>query len=205
MSTQHKMQKIAATTKDVYRRKAAQFDRERTKTVFERVWLERFEARLPDKASILDIGCGCGDPISQFFIQRGHQVTGVDYAEPMIHIAKTRFPGNQWLVADMRSLNLGKTFDGIIGWHSFFHLTQAEQRATLPVLAKHLNADGTLMLTVGASADEVIGHVGGEQVYHSSLSPNEYRTTLESLGLGIIDFVFEDPDCGFATILLAQR
>ena len=28
----------------------------------------------------------------------------------------------------------GEQIDGIIGWHSFFHLTRAEQRSTLPRL-----------------------------------------------------------------------
>jgi hypothetical protein len=61
------------------------------------------------------------------------------------------------------------------------------------------------MLTVGTEEDEVVGQVGGEPVYHSSLAPAAYRKILHELGMQVIDFVFEDPDCDFATVLLAQK
>lgn len=205
MRTQNQMEKVALDTQDVYRRKALRFDGERSKTLFEREWLERFEGLLPDKAAILDVGCGGAEPIAGYFINRGYELTGIDYAETMIRLAMERFPGSAWQVADMRNLDLKTKFDGIIGWHSFFHLTQDEQRATLPVLAKHLRPGGALMLTVGPAAGETIGHVGGEVVYHSSLAPDEYRQILQMLGLRIVDFAVEDPGCDLATILLAQN
>lgn len=61
------------------------------------------------------------------------------------------------------------------------------------------------MLTVGHEAGEVIGHVAGEEVYHSSLSIDEYRQILNKMGLNTVEFVTEDPNCDFATVLLAQK
>jgi hypothetical protein len=61
------------------------------------------------------------------------------------------------------------------------------------------------MLTVGPAASEMVGHVGGEPVYHASLAPETYAAILAELGLHIVSFVAEDPDCGGATILLAQK
>ena len=105
----------------------------------------------------------------------------------------------------MRGLDLGKAFDGVIGWDSFFHLTPDEQRATLARLAAHLKPGGALMLTVGPDAGEVAGHVGDDPVYHSSLSSEEYGAALAGFGLRILHFVRQDPDCGFHTVLVAQR
>ena len=50
------------------------------------------------------------------------RVTGVDAASAMITMCAERFPENEWLVADMRTLALNRTFNGIIAWDSFFHL-----------------------------------------------------------------------------------
>ena len=61
-----------------------------------------------------------------------------------------------------------------------------------------------LLLTVGPDRGEVDGRIGDDRVYHASLSPDEYRSILESVGLRIVDFVAEDPTCDFRTVLLAH-
>lgn len=196
---------LAAQTQMIYNRHCARFDAERSKSLFERTWLARFCALLPAQGSILDVGCGAGQPIAQYFVKEGYCVTGVDFSEEMIALAQSRFPDHQWVISDMRTLTLDQQFDGLIGWHSFFHLTQSEQRATIPLLARHLKPKGAFMITVGPKSGEVTGRVAGEKVYHSSLSPAEYRQLLAQCGCDIIDFVFEDPGCGHASILLAQK
>lgn len=204
MPNERDMKKLAARTQAVYDRLGPRFDAERGRQLVERKWLRRFEAFLPEHAAILDAGCGAGEPIARYFIEKGYVLTGIDYAPSMIALAGERFPGSRWLVSDMRTLDLPERFDGILGWHSFFHLSPAEQRSTLPRLAAHLKPGGVLLLTVGTGEGEVVGHVGGEAVYHSSLSPDAYRQILHELGMQVIDFVFEDPECDFATVLLAS-
>ncbi len=196
---------LAAQTQQVYQRQGPRFDAERSKSLIERKWLMRFEALLPKPAEILDLGCGAGEPIAQYFIQHGHALTGIDYAACMIELVQSRFPAHHWAVGDMRHLDLGQSFDGIIGWHSFFHLTPDEQRSTLVRLAAHLKPGGALMLTVGPKAGEAIGHVGGEEVYHSSLAPQAYQSILQTLSLAVVDFVAEDPACDHASVLLARK
>jgi SAM-dependent methyltransferase len=205
MNEKRDMSALSARTQQVYERKAARYDAERSKALHERTWLSRFEELLPAKATLLDAGCGAGEPIAQYLIGHGHTLTGIDYAPSMIRLAKGRFPGNRWLVADMRRLDLGEQFDGIIAWHSFFHLSPEEQRHTLVRFAGHLKPGGALMATVGTAEGEVIGRVGGEEVYHGSLSPGEYRQILHHQGLDVVNFVFEDPECELATVLLAQK
>ncbi len=196
---------LATRTRDVYERQAAPFDAERPKMLHERAWLARFAALLPEGGTILDLGCGAGDPFPAWFRARGFRVTGVDIAEAMLEIARERCPQGDWRWADMRTLDLGDRFDGIIGWNSFFHLTQDELRTTLPKLVQHLRPGGVLMLTVGPEAGEVDGHVGGERVYHSSLSPAEYEAEMDRMGMEVVAFVMEDPDCDMQTVLLARR
>ncbi|AKH99311.1 Methyltransferase domain [Hoeflea sp. IMCC20628] len=195
---------LAAQTWQTYERNAARFDAERARVLFEKPWLDRFAALLPPQAAILDIGCGSGDPIAAYFRSLGYRVTGVDAAQAMIDLAREKYPDGDWRISDMRHLRLGQTFNGVIGWDSFFHLTQDEQRTTLVRLAEHLGSGGALMLTVGPEAGEVAGHVGDDLVYHSSLSPAEYEAILAGLGLHIVSFASEDPECEGHTVLLAQ-
>lgn len=199
------LQKIAAKMQSVYENNSHRFDTDRNKDLFELPWLEQFTSHIPEGENILDIGCGSGRPITQYFIKHGYEVTGVDYAEPMLTIARKHFPEAKWLLADMRNLNLKERFCGIVGWNSFFHLTQQEQRKTLPILANHLKTQGILMLTVGPEAGEVTGKIGDETVYHSSLSKDEYCQILEKLDLKVISFVITDPQCEGACVILAQK
>jgi SAM-dependent methyltransferase len=101
---------------DLYDRHAAVWDQDRSKSLFEKPWLDRFLALLPAGGSILDIGCGSAEPIAQYLIATGHDVTGADSSPAMIALCRRRFPGHGWVVADMRSLSLDRRFDGILAW-----------------------------------------------------------------------------------------
>ncbi len=190
--------------RSVYERNAEAFDRQRGRRLIERAWLDRFLAQVPAGETILDLGCGAGEPIARYLIEQGRALWGVDFAEPMLAIARKRFPQANWVHADMRMLDLGRRFGGIVGWDSFFHLTKEEQRAVIPILAHHLSPGGALLLTVGPSEGEVTGTVEGEAVYHASLSPQEYEQRLGDAALHLVDFVAEDPTCDYHSVLLAK-
>jgi hypothetical protein len=105
----------------------------------------------------------------------------------------------------MRELALGRRFDGLLAWDSFFHLTPADQRAMFPILGAHAGPRATLMFTSGPRHGEAIGTFQGEPLYHGSLDPAEYRALLEAQGFGVVAHAAEDPTCGGHTIWLAQR
>lgn len=75
----------------LYEQHAADFDRLRDRGLMERPWLDRFIALLPQKASVLDIGCGAAEPIARYVIDAGHDVTGVDASSSLIHMCRQRF------------------------------------------------------------------------------------------------------------------
>ncbi|MEL6645755.1 MAG: class I SAM-dependent methyltransferase [Pseudomonadota bacterium] len=192
-------------TQAVYDRQAQGYDARRSRALFEARWLRRFASALPEGGHVLDLGCGSGRPIAGWLIGEGYRLTGADFSEPMLSLARARWPEGDWRLADMRTLDVPDRFDGIIGWNSFFHLTQDEQRDCLPRLARHLVPDGVLMVTVGPKASEATGTVEGEPVYHASLSPAEYATILEAHGMRLTAFIAEDPDCDYHSILIARR
>jgi trans-aconitate methyltransferase len=104
----------------LYQRHAIDWDRERGRRLFEKAWLDQFLALLPPNPTILDMGCGSGEPIAGYLIVKGCDLTGVDASSAMIGMCKDRFPDQEWFVADVRTLSLERRFDGILAWDSFF-------------------------------------------------------------------------------------
>lgn len=187
----------------VYERNAQNWDQSRSRDLRELKWLEEFIRLLPAGSEILDAGCGAGEPIAKFLIDKGFKVTGIDSSQNMLEICRSRFPEHSWVRMDMRRISLNKKFAGIIAWDSFFHLNQMEQRDTLTQFSRMLLPGGSLLLTVGPEDGEALGSVNGETVYHSSLAPEEYRQILFSNGLQEVKFVANDEDCD-RTVLLAR-
>ena len=196
---------IHRETAAVYERNAEGWDKQRPRSLYEKRWLDKFLQFMVPGGSILDVGCGAGEPISKYFLENGFSVTGVDSSPKMIEICKTRFPDQSWIVMDMRELTLNEQFAGIIAWDSFFHLNPDEQRHVLQRFLAHLTSGGTLLLTVGHESGEVLGTVEGEDVYHSSLSPQEYDQILRSGGLKNVEMTLQDESCRGRTVLLARR
>ena len=189
----------------LYEEHADAWDRQRGRDLHEKRWLDRFAAALPSGGTILDLGCGMGEPIARYFIERGFDVTGLDSSASLITLCRQRFPEREWIVGDMRQLALGRRFDGIIAWHSFFHLTPEDQRTMFPRFAAHANPGGALMVTTGPERGKSIGEWQGEPLYHGSLDPAEYRTLLAANGFVILDHTLRDPQCGEATVWLARQ
>lgn len=189
----------------LYEDNAAAWDAQRGRELFERPWLDRFCALLPPGGEVLDLGCGMGEPIAAYLLSRGYDVTGVDSSNSLVDIARVRYPAQDWIVCDMRALELGRGFHGLLAWHSFFHLSPADQRPMFERFAAHLSPGGVLMFTSGTSAGEAIGEWQGEALYHGSLDTTEYRARLEANGFEVLDHVVSDPTCGYATIWLARK
>jgi SAM-dependent methyltransferase len=187
----------------LYERHAAAYDRDRGRYLQERAWLDRFLAHVPERGTILDVGCGMGEPLARYFIDRGFAVFGVDASPAMIALCRARFPESEWLVADMRSLELSRRFDGILAWDSTFHLCGDDQRAMIPRFAAHAAEGAPLLFTSGTEDGERIGSYQGEPLYHASLAPEEYSRLMAATGFTVRSFVAEDLECGGHTVWLA--
>lgn len=188
----------------LYEDNAAAWDRMRGRDLSEKPWLDRFRACLPPGGTLLDLGCGMGEPIARYFIENGFQVTRCDTSSSLIEMCRNRFLSHEWIVGDMRTLDLQQCFDGVIVWHSSFHLTPDDQRSLVPRLAAHTRSGGYLMFTSGHDEGVRIGEWQGEPLYHASLAPEEYRALLEANKFAVVESRLRDPECGDATVWLAQ-
>lgn len=199
------LKEIALNTQAVYQQEAKAYAAQRGQSLFEKQWLDLFLSNIKKGDAILDVCCGSGKPIAEYFIRKGYSVSGIDYSENMIELARGNFPDNKWIKGNMIELNLGEEFSGIIAWNSFFHLTHGEQKKALGIFSEHLVEGGVFLFTAGPEAGEVIGQVNGRDVYHSSLSVAGYKEELEKNDMRLAEFRLNDPDCNGHSVFLARK
>ena len=188
---------------ELYDRRAVEWDHDRARSLHERGWLDRFLTYVGRPGTVLDLGCGGGEPIARYLLGQGLKLVGVDSSRGMIEMCRDRFREGEWVVGDMRQLALGRTFEGILAWDSFFHLSPVDQRAMFHRFSEHAAPDAALMFTSGPAQGEVVGSYRGEPLYHASLDSNEYVDLLTASGFRVRDHVVEDPLCGGHTVWLA--
>jgi len=142
-------------------------------------WLADLSTRLPARASVLDLGCGCGVPISRALADLGQEVVGVDISAVQVERARRLVPGARFVQADAAGLTFGPdSFDAIVCLYMLIHLPQAEQQALIGNLRTWLRPGGVLLATVGATAwtgEETDWLGGGERMWWSHPGADTYR------------------------------
>jgi len=109
----------------------------------------------PTAKTLLDVACGTGAHLVE--MQRWYTVEGVDLSPAMLAVARTRLPGVPLREADMRTLDLGKTFDAVTCLFSsigYMH-DPGELRAAVARLAAHVAPGGVLILDGWVRPDQL--------------------------------------------------
>jgi SAM-dependent methyltransferase len=161
-------------------------------------------ASLTAGASVVDLGCGPGLPLTQVLLEHGLEVLGVDSSERMLEHFRRNFPNVPTLLAPIEDCDFGgRLFDAALAWGVMFHLSQEAQVRAIANVATALKAGGCLLFTSG----DVDGSIQGEPMngvpfrYHS-FSVEGYRELLRTHGL-----VLEEThtDAGENRYYLARR
>ncbi len=103
--------------------------------------------------SILDLGCGTGSH-DVVLARRGYEVTGVDLSADMVEIARHKAAEGglrvEFAVSDMRTVDLGRTFDAVLIMFAVlgYQTGDDDVRAALRTAHRHLRPGGVLVLDV---------------------------------------------------------
>lgn len=175
------------------------------KTLDEVAALERLASALPPAARILDVGCGSGWPWGAALLRRGFSVVGVDASPRLIAYAQQTLPGGDWQVEDMRTFDLGQTFDAVLIWYSLFHLTPADQHGALEYILTHAAPTSVVLMTGNGPQGVRVGEWRGEPLYHASLGAYAYGKILAAAGFTPVGPGTDDKGDDSAGTLMFRR
>jgi len=151
-------------------------------------WLDELIAALPERAHVLDLGCGAGIPVAARLAELGHDVIGVDGSARQIELARAHVPSATFLHADMTRVDLAENiFEGISAFYSITHIPAAEQGPLLRRIGAWLKPGGAFVGSFGTgTAHDWTGEWLGTDMFFSH---NNDETTLELVRRAGLDVV----------------
>jgi len=109
------------------------------------------DARLPDGADVLELGCGRGVPVGRELAKR-HRVTGVDISAAQIALARHHVPEASFIHGDYTELDVATaSFDAVVAILTLTHVPREEHADLLSRIARWLRDGGFLLCSLGTS------------------------------------------------------
>lgn len=198
------------TVKAGYNKIAGQYLVERTRDSEDIRLLDDLIARLSDEAKVLDAGCGAGIPVAQILSDR-FELTGVDFSEAQIDLARRHVPGAQFVCQDMTKLDYPKdTFDAIVSYYAIIHIPREQHRSLFVNIQRMLKREGFALLCLGAESlvDDIDENYLGTRMYWSHFDADTYLEMLEVIGFKLVwSRIVRDESCegGGHLFVLAQK
>ena len=169
--------------------------------------VKSFTQNLQSGATILDIGCGYGSPITRTLFQLGFKPYGIDSSIKMVAKFKEVFPEIPVQHSDVLNSDFfNLSFDAIIGYGFMFHLSPSQQESVIKKVAEHLKQGGYFLFNSGdedGSEMTPAEYNGGESFMSYSMSSFNYEKALQKNGLILVKHYIEE---GFgSTIYIAKK
>jgi 2-polyprenyl-3-methyl-5-hydroxy-6-metoxy-1,4-benzoquinol methylase len=163
---------------------AEDFIRARRPTIGPRI-VRRWARGLGPTASILDIGCGHGVPISQALLQEGFTVYGVDASPTLVSKFHERFPSAPVECSSVEdSLFFSRTFDAAVAWGLMFILPAENQLSLIRKVARAVKPGGQFLFTSPKQACTWIDGMTG--LLSISLGHEVYEHELATHGMALL-------------------
>ena len=176
------------TVKDGYNAITNQYLASRTRTTADLQLLDEFISMLPAKAHVLDAGCGAGVPVAKILSEQ-FDVTGVDFSEKQIELARKLVPNAIFICQDMTVLEFPPlSFDGICSFYSIIHIPRKEHRMLLENFYQMLKPDGLALLCLGAEELEADFEEDfhGQRMYWSHFDADTYKKIVKEIGFHLL-------------------
>ncbi|MBZ2165529.1 class I SAM-dependent DNA methyltransferase [Methanobacterium spitsbergense] len=146
---------------------------------------------------IMDMACGTGSHAK--ILKNSFKVTGVDINEDMIKIAQDKVPEADFIIGNMKDLNIGKKFDVIICIFSAIHYNRdlKELDITLTNFYNHMKDGGILIYDLSFNTENWIeGLVSLDTVVEDKLKIARMCQSQLKNGIFNANFVFLVKDDG---------
>ncbi len=158
--------------------------------------LNRFAEEVRSRGRVLDLGCGPGH-IAAYLRAQGAAVFGIDLSPEMVRHARELNPGIEFVVGDMRALDVeDASVAGILAFYSLIHFEDEGIATALEEMRRVLTPDGLLLAAF---------HIGEETLHRDELwgqpisldfrflMPAGVRGQLEAAGFAVTESVEREP------------
>ena len=136
----------------------------------------------PGEHQILELGVGGGHNLSH--LTSDFRATAVDISPHMLALSMKLNPGVQHQLGDMRTVRLGRIFDGVLIHDAIsYMLNEGDLRATFATAKIHLRRGGVLLV----APDWVKEEFKGTTVLHWVRKKGDVEVTIQEY--------LHDPDC----------
>jgi cyclopropane fatty-acyl-phospholipid synthase-like methyltransferase len=137
-------------------------------------------------ATVLDLGCGTGVPVSKVLMEEGITVYGIDASPTLAEAFRQNFPHAPVICeAAEDSSFFNRKFDGIIAWGLMFLLSKEAQAIVIQKAANALPTGGKLLFT---APYQITGWKDVMTGQHSaSLGAEKYKELLSTAGLQVVE------------------
>ena len=147
-------------------------------------FVELLRDRLAPGSTVLELGCGPGDPATRLLAER-HRVVAVELSWEQLRLARTYAPSAALVQADMTRLSVRPgSVDAVASFFAFGHLPGAAHAPLLASFGSWLRPGGVLVANAPMSpGDGVENDWLGVPMFFGGIGPEATVAALEAGGL----------------------
>ncbi|MBL7118641.1 class I SAM-dependent methyltransferase [Candidatus Bathyarchaeota archaeon] len=152
-----------------------------------------FHKRLTPRCRVLDVGSGTGLPFSQFLVEEGFALVGIDASARMVQIARQNLPEARFRVLSMTEMDYKNEFGGVVAAYSMLLLDPPRFIQVAEKIVRALQRGGIFYLSLNepmdacTDADEsAVTEIMGETMYSRAYTEAEVREVFVPLGLRML-------------------
>ena len=174
-------------------------------------WLHKVLKMLNPGSSVLDLGCGSGDPVD-IEILKNHKIIGVDISKNMIHLAQKNVPTGRFIHNDVSKQSfLPDSFHAVVAFYTLEHIPREEHTSLLQRIYTWLRPEGLLLFTIESQAyNNETGNWLGEPMFFSCYDPVTMKKIVREAGFTILETDIEpqiegDTEVSYLWILARKK
>jgi SAM-dependent methyltransferase len=139
---------------------------------------------LPGGATVIDLGCGPGIPITKVLVNEGLNVYGIDASPSFVEAFRRNLPGIPIVCESVENSSFfNRMFDGVLAWGLIFLLLPEAQRFLIQRMADILVPGGRLLFT--SPPEPLVWNDAMTGVESRSLGAAEYRSLLSAVDISV--------------------
>ncbi|HLC59962.1 MAG TPA: class I SAM-dependent methyltransferase [Candidatus Nanoarchaeia archaeon] len=151
--------------------------------------LLKFLKYIPKNAKVLDLGCGTGISVAKFLDGKDCKVTGIDFSDGMLELARKNVPKAKFIKMDITKMKFKKnSFDGTVSFYAIIHIPRIYHENIYKKLHRMLKKNGIFLVNASGTCtwEETSKDYLGVPMYWSFYSPKITLNMIKNAGFEIL-------------------